>query len=114
MNWIKERREALGLTQEQLVAKIQTNGYNVSRGTLSHWEMNKTLPPLHIPACANALSIALRMSVLNVLRAGGYNIQESSEKAKRAADLVNQLPLKEQDTALDLLEVLLKKATNGA
>ncbi|OUP08400.1 helix-turn-helix domain-containing protein [Collinsella sp. An2] len=38
-NQIKERRQALGLSQEDLAQKLY-----VSRVTISHWETNRTLP----------------------------------------------------------------------
>jgi len=59
-DFLRERRKALGLTQEQLAEKL-----HVSTAAVSKWERGKSLPDI---AKIEDLAAALEVSVLEVLR----------------------------------------------
>lgn len=108
-DWIKRKREELHLSQDELAAQLQVEGYDVSRAAVSHWENGKYNPPLDNPEFVRSIARILKMSVNGVLIEAGYPIQldDFSEAARRAADIVNQLPSTKQSLALGILEQLL-------
>lgn len=108
MNWLKERREALGLSQEELTARLQIEGVNVTRGSLSNWETERHKPPLDDPQFRIALSNALKMSVKEIMKRSGYDITlKHSEAAERGAFLIDQMDAQTQGKAVKILEALL-------
>lgn len=108
-NFILRRRKELELSQEELTARLQTEGCNVSRSTLSNWENSKFQPPLHDKTFRSALARALKMSVRELLQSAEYEIVESAhtEEAQRAAYIIDQLPQDKRVIALGILEHLL-------
>ena len=110
MNWLKERRKALNLTQEALAAKLQLQGFAITPGAISHWETGKHHPPLDDSTFRVAFAHVLGMDVRTVLRLSGYEVAQKghTETGERAAYLVDQLPPDKQDLALRLLEQLAK------
>jgi transcriptional regulator with XRE-family HTH domain len=110
--WIKQRRKQIGVTQEELSARLQIRGFDISRATVSHWEQEQYQPPMQRPDFVKALAEALETEVLDVLVMAGYEIPSSVRRpAARAADLVERMPPERQKTALTLLESLLKEKT---
>lgn len=109
-NWIQSRRKQLGLSQDQFAAQLQLKGQNVSRGMVSHWEIGKYPPPLNDPEFVNAFADVLKLSVVEVLNRAGFNFSSdgTSEAAKRAALIVDQLPPSRQKLALGILERFLE------
>lgn len=108
MNWLKERREALGLSQDELTARLQIEGVTVTRGSLSNWETGRHKPPLDEESFRTALSRALKMSVKEILKRSGYDVAvKHSDAAERAAYLVDQMDEETQDKAVRILEQLL-------
>lgn len=108
-NWISKRRDELGINQEELAARLQTSGFDISRSTLSHWENGRYNPPLHDPIFRKALADALRMNARTMLKAAGYEVADSShsEDAERAASIIEQLPEQQRKIALGILEQFL-------
>lgn len=102
----------MNLSQEELTARLQVAGFDISRGMLSHWETGRNSLPLDNPEFVNALAEALNMSVLDILIQSGYAIQltPKSREALRAAIIVDQLPELDKDFAIDMLESLLAKS----
>lgn len=111
-SWLSLKRKSLNLSQEELVARLQIEGVEVSRGMLSHWETGRNDMPLNDPVFVKALAHALRLTVLDVLIFSGYEIQTSprTEEASRAANIVDQLPEDQRSLAIGLLEQLLASA----
>lgn len=107
-DWLKSRREAIELKQDELAAKLQLAGFDVSRATISHWETGRHEPPMHDSGFRQALAKALRLNVPTMLRMAGYEVtsEPHSETAEIAAHLVDQLPPDKQRLALKLLETL--------
>ncbi len=108
MNWIRQRREELGLTQDELTARLQTEGLDISRSSLSHWEVERAKPPLGDKQSRQAIARALKLSVKDVMKRSGYDVTEiHSSAAERAAHIVDQLDEDMQDKVVRMLETLL-------
>lgn len=91
-NWLKRKREELHLSQEELANSLQLRGLDISRATISHWEMGKYAPPYDNPDFVNALAGILNMSVIEILAAAGYKlaIEGLSEKERRIVEAVRR------------------------
>lgn len=110
MNWIAKRRGELDLSQEDLTVILQVSGFNTSRATLSHWETGRYNPPMEDPNFRRILANALQMSIPDLLIAAGFEVNtDYSRYARRAADIIDQLPSPKQKLALGLLEEILKQ-----
>jgi len=109
-NWIRQRREKLKINQEELAARLQVAGFDVTRGSVSHWENGRHQPPLDDPAFIQAIGKALKMTVTEILIASGYDVRLTyGDAARRAADIVEQLPPDEQELAVGILEKFLER-----
>jgi transcriptional regulator with XRE-family HTH domain len=110
---MKERREELGLSQDDLAARLQSAGLNVSRASISHWEMGRYDAPLHDADFRRALATALRLKPRVMLLMAGYEVEDDphSEAAERAAYIIDQLPPEKQRLALGILEQFLAQSS---
>jgi transcriptional regulator with XRE-family HTH domain len=108
-NWLAKRREELRLSQEDVVSRLQLQGLDIARATLSHWETERYSIPLDDPKLRQVLARILRMSIREMLQAAGYEVddQPSTPAAKRAAFIMDQLPQDKQQLALGILEQFL-------
>jgi transcriptional regulator with XRE-family HTH domain len=105
--WLKLRRKEINISQDELALRLQLAGQNISRGTVSHWEIDKTPIPLKEPEFANALANALELPVMDLLqRAGFIQSSELSLEASRAAAIVEALPPERRKAAIGILEEL--------
>lgn len=109
--WIKDRRIELGLNQDELTARLQTLGIDVTRATVSHWENGRYQPPMHDAEFRKSLAIALRMSIKAMLIQAGYEVADTthSEAAERAAYIIDHLPPDQQQLAVQILEQFMKQ-----
>lgn len=108
-NWLKIRREKVGLTQEELAAQLQLEGFEITRGAISQWENNGYKPPLKKPEFRKALAKILKTTPSGLLKMAGYETaDEYSEVAQQAADIVDQLSPDKQAMALGILEQILR------
>lgn len=83
--WIKKRREHLGLSQEELVARLQLNGLDVARSTVSSWEIGKHVTPLDSLIAVRAIAQSLEMSLGEIMGELGYLLPDQSlDPAERA------------------------------
>lgn len=109
MNWIKQRRKELGISQEELAEKLQLLGVDVSRASIGHWETGHAKPPLEQPQFVAALSKAMNLDINTVLSRSGYSIvSKHTNTAERIASIVDELPEEKQELALRLVEQLAK------
>lgn len=109
-SWIRNRREIVGISQEELAARLQRNGFDISRATVGHWEQDKYLPPLGNPQFCKTMADILLVSVKDLLAMAGYDLseREHSIEAERVAYLVDQLPPDKRNLAVRLVEELAK------
>lgn len=111
-NWLKTFRKQNQLSQEELAAKLQVKGMDITAGAISHWENERYHPPLEDAVFRNALAEIFRIDVRSLLLSAGYEVNsiDRSAAAKRAAFIVDQLPPDKQDLALGILEQFLEKS----
>jgi transcriptional regulator with XRE-family HTH domain len=114
-SWLKSLRESAFINQDDLAARLQVEGFDVTRASVSHWETGRHEPPLQDPEFRRALSRALRVNVRTILRLAGYEVdeQQHSVLAERVANLVDQLPTDLQELALRLVEQLARHRTEA-
>jgi transcriptional regulator with XRE-family HTH domain len=107
-NWIKEQRETLGLSQDELAAQLQAAGLDVTRATVSHWETGRYSSPFDNARAIVILANVLKIPVADLLKVAGYevSIRDYGELARRAAFLVDQLSPEIQEIAVEQLLVL--------
>lgn len=105
---IKTRRISLGLTQDELAEKMTALGYQIQYTGISHWETGRTMPPLQNDVFRSALSLALEMTEVEIMRALGFRVEsDHSPAGERAAALIDQMTPDQQERALKILEALL-------
>lgn len=111
-NWLRTKRKELHISQEELAAKLQVKGIDVTAGAISHWENGRYNPPLDEPEFRKALAEILRIDVRTLLMIAGYEVTEieHTDAAKRAAFIVDQLPPDKRILALSILEKFLESA----
>lgn len=110
VNWIKALRERSNITQDELAARLEIEGFSVSRSTIAAWESDRHEPPLSNPMFRRALSRATRMNVRTLLKVAGYEVDEitGSLYAERAANLIDLMSEDRKQLALRILEELAK------
>jgi transcriptional regulator with XRE-family HTH domain len=104
--WLKTLREQAQLTQEDLTARLQVEGVDISRSSLAGWESGRHDPPLQDPEFRRALSRVLRVNVRTILRLAGYEVDEQphSVLAEKAALIIDQMPEEKQAAVVQLIE----------
>jgi transcriptional regulator with XRE-family HTH domain len=108
MNWIRERRKELRLTQEDLTRLLQLEGFDYQRSAIGHWETGHNTPPTDDPAFVAALAKILKLDHLTILQMSGHQIRiHHSEEAERIARLIDELPADRRKLALKLVEQLM-------
>lgn len=113
MHWLRHLREQSQISQEELVARLQAEGFEVTRAALSHWETGRTQPPLDNPKLRQGLAHIFHISVFDLLTEAGYELlqPDQSQNAKRAAYIIDQLPPERQKLAISVLEQFLRART---
>jgi len=108
MEWLKERRHQLRINQEDLMARLEAEGFAVSRATISNWETGRHKMPMGDLRFRRALSITLRLPEQEIMRLAGYvGDDKRSQPAERAAHIVDMLPADKQEIALRMLESMI-------
>ncbi|WP_374239195.1 helix-turn-helix transcriptional regulator [Thiocapsa sp. N5-Cardenillas] len=103
-NWLRQLREQLNLTQDELTARLQVEGLDISRSTLASWESGRHSPQLLDASVRRALSRSLRVSPVLLLKMSGIELDENHTIwGERVAALVDQLPEDKQKLALRLV-----------
>lgn len=108
MNWIKTRRRELGLSQEELAERLSSEGYQVSRGTVAHWEQDRYHPPLDDPTLVNALARAFNISVKQILVEVGFDLTDEtiSKDELILLEVFEAIPPERRTTAINILKQL--------
>jgi transcriptional regulator with XRE-family HTH domain len=83
-------------------------GFEVSKSTISHWEIGRNRLPLDDPQFRTAMALALELDVAMMLNQLGYEVssENRSDEARLAADIVDQLPKDAKVLAIDYLKLL--------
>ena len=103
-NWMKRRREALDITQEQFVQRLAQHGILLTKAAVSKWEIGKTPLPLNYPNYRRAIADVLEMTIPELLAAAGYELGDTwSPEAQYVATLFDMLPEDVQNTVIELL-----------
>jgi transcriptional regulator with XRE-family HTH domain len=117
VNWLKQRREELRLSQEALASRFQLAGLDISRAAISHWETGRDKMPLNDIKARRAIAASLDLTVAELLYLSGYNVDDedrtSSDAGRRAALIVDKLPPAAQSVALEQLRALERLVNNG-
>lgn len=109
MKWIRERREQLGITQEDLAARLQVRGHDFGRTAISHWEKGRYKPPLDNTEFVRAFADVLRLDVQTVLRLSGFEVVSGhSVVGERLAFIADRLPPAKQQHLLKIAETFLE------
>ena len=109
MNWLKIRRTQLDLSQADVSRELQLEGYAVTPATISHWENERYKVPLDDRVARFALAKVLQLSVTELLSLAGYGMiekTEHTEAGRRGAMIIDHLPPKAQEIAIEQLRVL--------
>lgn len=109
-NFIVQRRKELDISQEELTARLQTEGILISRSTLSNWERGISTPPYEDQQFRLALAHALKLPIQTILKRAGYEVEKPvyTDAAERAAYIMEHLSRDKRDLALGILEKLLE------
>lgn len=109
--FLKSRRGELGISQADLARELTLRGQDVTRATVGHWEAGRNNPPIEDPQFRLALASALELDVNTMMVKLGFLITEAerSHEARRAADIIDQLPSEGKSLALDYLLMLEKR-----
>ena len=98
------------ISQDDLAARLQLAGQDISRGTISHWERGRNEIPLNDPVFTRGLARALELPLIDMFyRAGYIDSNALSEEANRAAAIVEAMTPDRKRTALAVLEQLSKE-----
>lgn len=110
--WIKARRKELRLTQDEVTARLQLNGLDLSRSTYGHWETGRYNPPIHDNFARQAIANSLELDVREMLLLAGYEVAENEddEIVVRATIIMSGLPTTLKKHALEYLQLLEKQA----
>jgi transcriptional regulator with XRE-family HTH domain len=102
--YIKERREALHLTQEQFVEKLKAKGIDRAAPTLSKWEHGRAhISADYLPAIAEILG----ESVIKLYVLSG--LLDTAPVISNLLLLLNTLPEKELDRIEKVINAMLDK-----
>ena len=105
--WLKERRKSLGLSQEELAAKLQLLGMDATAAAVSHWETKRYRPPLATEHDRAIIAQALQMSISEMLYLAGYVTDtDHTPEATRAAEIIDRMTPSQRQMAVDVLERL--------
>ena len=107
-HWLKQLREEVNLTQDDLAARLQLEGIKkVSRSAVSNWEAGLSNVPLRNPEFVKALANTLRITETRLMLMAGYTVgAKHTDLAERAAHIIDELPPDKQELAVRLVEQL--------
>lgn len=109
MSWIRTLRQKAGFNQEELAARLQLAGANITRSSVSAWETGRNKPDLMNPSTRKALSKVFKLTESEIIKLAGIEGVSSAhtEHGERAANIVDQLPPEKRIIAVRILEQLL-------
>jgi len=114
--FLRSRREALGLTQQELADALALSGQETSYARVSHWETGRNKPPLESAPFRKALAAALDMDVNELMSTLGFVVIEDnrSSNARLAADMMDDLPEDAQQMVIDIIKTIKQRYASPA
>ena len=110
-HWLRQRRESLKITQEQLAERLSAGGMPITKAAISKWEMGKTPLPLQTPENRKLIAAALELRISELLVMAGYEIDKDlSPQARLIADMYDRLLEPDRETVLMMMYHLTSKA----
>lgn len=100
-DWIRQRREALKLSQDDLAARLQIAGLDVTRAAVSHWENGRYSSPLDTAIAIKALADALEVTIGELLAQIGY--EANGELTSKERQVINALRRGDKIEAIRLI-----------
>lgn len=108
MKWMRDRRQELRLTLEDVAQRLQLEGVSYTAASVGHWETGKRSVPMHDLAFVHALARVLKLDVPTVLRLSGYPVAARySELSERIASIAERLPENDRRQLLQIAETFL-------
>jgi transcriptional regulator with XRE-family HTH domain len=108
--WLVQRRKDLGLSQDEMTARLQLHGIDISRSTYASWEQGLYSLPLNDPLVRLGLSRTLDMSIKEMLSNEGYEIESThSTEGERAATLIDRMDSNHRRVVLSVIEALARE-----
>lgn len=107
-HWLRQLREEAQLTQDDIAARLQLEGFKFGRSAISNWESGRTNVPLKEPEFVKALAEILRLTENQVLLAAGYRIttKHHTHISERVANIVDDLPPDKQEMVLKIVQAI--------
>ncbi len=115
-HWLKQRREILKITQDQLAERLCAGGMNITKAAISKWELGKASLPLQTTSNRHLLAHALELTIPELLALDGYEIAPNpnwSHETRLIAALVETLSPEDRETILVMVNHLKSKNTTS-
>lgn len=103
--FLRTRREQLGISQAELAERLSERGEEASSARVGHWETGRNKPPLEDLKFRQAIASALEIDVNKMMIQLGFVILDvdRSTEARQAADIIDALPETLRSYALEYL-----------
>jgi transcriptional regulator with XRE-family HTH domain len=62
-HYIRTKRNALDITQEELATRLAEHGHKFAKSTVGWWETERSVPPIHEPKFMTALAASQEVSL---------------------------------------------------
>ena len=79
-SYIRSRRNALEITQEELASRLAQRGHKFAKSTIGWWETDRSVPPIHESKFMTALADSLDVSLSALIEGiGMYNSKVAAD-----------------------------------
>jgi transcriptional regulator with XRE-family HTH domain len=88
--YIRSRRNALDITQEDLATRLAERGHKFAKSTIGWWETDRSIPPIHESKFMAALAASLEVSLSALIEGLGiYDDKiEANDLSPSEAELI--------------------------
>ncbi|MBC7870582.1 MAG: helix-turn-helix transcriptional regulator [Chitinophagaceae bacterium] len=106
-HWLKQRRDILGITQDQLAERLTSGGMQITKAAISKWEKGKTPLPLQTAHNRHLIATALELAISELLVLDGYEIDiDFSRETRLIATLCETLSSQDREFILIMVNHL--------
>lgn len=70
-HYIRSRRNALDITQQDLADRLAERGHKFAKSTIGWWETNRSVPPIHESKFMAALAASLEIDLSSLIEGIG-------------------------------------------